>query len=319
MLGTLLGKSTIWRTWLMRMRHRGTCAAVLILSFLTACGRDTTGLPTSNAPLTARIDGSVWAAGNLNVFAVADPGGIYSLVGTSPDGRTIGITFYSIRGAGTYPLGVTSSVVGGVAQYADEAIVWATPASGEAGTGTITELSPTRIAGTFEFTATLALGVSATQTHTITDGTFDLDLETGGSLPIVPDDAGSVITATVEGAAFNAAAVYATTSSAGNGVGFDALNLVYGLGVSLAGVAAAGTYSLDHAAGRRFAVGGPNGGTADPKCCWGSGASDVGTITITSLTAARMQGTFDATLQPVAGSQQTQPLVITNGTFDVGR
>jgi hypothetical protein len=32
-----------------------------------------------------------------------------------------------------------------------------------------------------------------------------------------------------------------------------------------------------------------------------------------------MQGTFDATLQPVAGSQQTQPLVITNGTFDVGR
>jgi hypothetical protein len=58
---------------------------------------------------------------------------------------------------------------------------------------------------------------------------------------------------------------------------------------------------------------------ATAHCCWGLTASDVGTVTITSVTATRLRGTFSATLQPQAGSSQTQPLTITGGTFDVGR
>ena len=45
---------------------------------------------------------------------------------------------------------------------------------------------------------------------------------------------------------------------------------------------------------------------------------DVGTITITSLTPSRVKGLLTATLRPTPGKPATTPLVITDGTFDVG-
>jgi hypothetical protein len=44
----------------------------------------------------------------------------------------------------------------------------------------------------------------------------------------------------------------------------------------------------------------------------------VGSVTITSLSADRVKGTFSATLQPVPGKPATTPLTVASGTFDVG-
>jgi hypothetical protein len=62
---------------------------------------------------------------------------------------------------------------------------------------------------------------------------------------------------------------------------------------------------------------GVNGGDAS-SCCWGGNAGDTGTIVITSLTPARVKGTFSGTLQPPTGKPATTPLVITDGVFDLG-
>jgi hypothetical protein len=46
--------------------------------------------------------------------------------------------------------------------------------------------------------------------------------------------------------------------------------------------------------------------------------NDTVTVTITSLTPARVKGTFTGTLQPQPGKPATTPLVITDGVFDIG-
>jgi hypothetical protein len=53
-------------------------------------------------------------------------------------------------------------------------------------------------------------------------------------------------------------------------------------------------------------------------CCWGNAGNDVITVTISSLTPARVKGTFSGTLQPQPGKPATMPLEITDGAFDVG-
>jgi len=273
--------------------------------------------------MTARVDGQPWAAHELSVAAIPGQSGSFTITGAETTGsitRSINLLMYNIRGTGTYALGVTSFVVGGRAQFAESGVVWATPSTGAAGSVTITTLTPTRIVGTFEYTAELSLGSSPTTSHTITQGAFDLPMTTAtGTLPAVPDNAGSIVRVTLGGSAFNAATAFATTSHMGNGLGLNANNDVRQITLTLPGVTTAGTYTLNQAAGRMIAVTGMGGGASDPNCCWGLTASDLGTVTITSVTAARLIGTFSATLQPQATSTQTQPLVMTNGTFDIGR
>ena len=63
---------------------------------------------------------------------------------------------------------------------------------------------------------------------------------------------------------------------------------------------------------------GKNGGDA-AHCCWGLNAGgDTGTITITSLTPARVKGTFSGTLQSQPNKPATAPLVVTDGSERVG-
>jgi hypothetical protein len=51
------------------------------------------------------------------------------------------------------------------------------------------------------------------------------------------------------------------------------------------------------------------------NCCWG-GAGETSSVTITSLTATRVAGTFSANL-PAIGGSASGPMVITNGEFDL--
>jgi hypothetical protein len=48
---------------------------------------------------------------------------------------------------------------------------------------------------------------------------------------------------------------------------------------------------------------------------WGGAGNDVGTFTITSISATRVAGTFSGSFAPNA--QATGTMVITNGTFNV--
>ncbi|CAN5867630.1 hypothetical protein BH23GEM9_BH23GEM9_29450 [soil metagenome] len=273
--------------------------------------------------MTARVDGQQWTAVDLSVAAFPGQSGSFTITGTESvnnASRSINLALYNVRGTGTYPLGVSSVIVGGRAQFSESGVVWATPNNGASGSVTLTTLTPTRIAGTFEYIAQLSSGSSATQSRSITNGVFDIPMQTAsGSLPNVPDNAGSVVRATIGGNAYNAGTASATASNQGNGLGVNSHNLTYQLQISLAGVTTPGTYSLNQPAGRTISVTGVGGGTANPQCCWGLNALDVGTVTISSATASRIIGTFSATLRPQSISSQTQPLVISAGTFDVGR
>jgi len=46
---------------------------------------------------------------------------------------------------------------------------------------------------------------------------------------------------------------------------------------------------------------------------------DAGSITFTTLSADRLVGTFEVTVEPQADSAATRPLVVTEGSFDIGR
>jgi hypothetical protein len=233
---------------------------------------------------------------------------------SSTDELVIQIIFYNLAGPGTYPIGVGPSVLGAVAQVAQVGKVWSTPSTGAAGTVTITALTPTRIAGMFEFVAGPYL--LSTGTKTVTNGQFDLTLP-GTALPTLPANAGSRVSASLDGAAWNAATVVALNAS--GSLSIAANNDDYQLSFTLIGVSAPGTYALsDTTYTRSVSVSPGPKGAPNGNCCWGFGTGQFGTITITSVTASRMAGTFEVTLPPTGGGSATSPIEITSGVFDVG-
>jgi hypothetical protein len=152
----------------------------------------------------------------------------------------------------------------------------------------------------------------------VTDGEFDLTLT--GTLATLPANQGSKVSARLNGRLYNAWGVNGllTDFTGGEGIRVTTSTGEDGLEVQLVGVTAPGTYAISGASPLRIVTVGKNGGDAQ-HCCWGLNAGgDVGTITVTSLTADRVQGTFSATLQPHPGRPATTPLVVTEGTFDVG-
>ena len=276
----------------------------------------------SSGPFTAVVDGSDWAADAATIAAQtvpAVPGG-FVIVGTqvvsSNDARSITLSLYNVRGTGTYALGVLPNVIGGIATYGQgggsSANGWVTPLNGYAGTLTLTALTATRIAGTFQFDASDNAG----SVRHITAGQFDVPLSSGGALPTVPDNAGGRLTAAVGGAAYNAS-LLAVTQSGPSGVAFSSTSDTLAVTISLSGVTAVGTYPIDTqtAAAGRYIVVSRTG--VSPVATWGTGAGTTGSVVVTSLTSTRVKGTFTATLGPQANSGASAPLSVT-GDFDVG-
>jgi hypothetical protein len=311
---------------------RCAIGAALACASAIACGGDSGPAgPAAAGSFTATIDGDAWAsdaqylAGGVTVVGP----GVYTMAGsraTSPSSAlTVTLTLYNIDRPGTYPIGVSPSVVGALAIVAEPTNGWASPLSGAAGTITITTLTESRMAGTFTFTATPVSG-GATGSRVVTDGKFDLPIRTANGIPPLPPSAGSRMNAAMGGVAWNAATV--ATAKTSNAFIVTASNTDYTMSFSLASVTGAGTYPISITTPiRTIQVGGPAGATGD-HCCWGGGVvighdgtistPDEGTVTITSFTDTRVVGTFTATLAPTAGTQASTPLVITNGAFDVG-
>jgi hypothetical protein len=303
----------------------GASAGLLLAA--AACGGDTPSGPGAgddDSPMTAKIDGVVWAADPRYVSqaVVHNAPGIYVISGskflTSTNVLTILLTLYNVRGPGTYPLGVGANVVGGtgIVSISETSAGWSTPLSGASGTVTITTLTATRIVGTFDFTATPISGPS-TGTKTVTEGRFDLPIP-AGSVPPLPENAGSRFSATIGGAPWNAATI-AVVAHPTTGLIVSATNASRFVSFSLVGVTAAGTYPLSATPPfRLISVLGPNGSSTEAPCCWATAAGSTGTVVITSFTSERVRGTFSGTLAPSAGSGATAPLVISGGEFDLG-
>lgn len=294
---------------------------------LGACGDggnddDGNGGGGGSGPFTAEVDGVDWAASDntISALVVEAVPGAYAIVGTDilsgTDVAGITLTLYNVRGLGTYPLGTFPTVVGGIATYAEtiggSSVAWVTQYSGAAGTVTLTTLTPTRIAGTFSYTA---VDPGSGDVREITNGRFDLPLTSGGTLPVLPDNAGSRLTGTFGGNAYNAAMV-AVTQSGATGFSVSSFTDTYTASILLDGVTAPGTYPVSLTSPTRIIAVNASTGPA-PRPAWGTGAGTSGSVTITSISSTRVQGTYTGTLQPTSSTPGAGALSV-SGTFDVG-
>jgi hypothetical protein len=266
-----------------------------------------------------------WEPEPLSIAAQAVPGvpGGLLITGTqSVPGGSFGliITLFNISGPGTYPLGVSSEVFGGTGQVGQLGNSWITENTGNEGSVTITRLSGGRIVGTFHYTADPGQNNNVGGTRNVTNGQFNLPF-TGNLVP-VPANQGSSVTAT-----FGANTPYTAWSVngllqdhlGGAGFQFSSTTKEHGLSVLISGAIADGdVFTINHNSPGVVSIGaGRNGGDAS-HCCWGGSGSalDVGTITITSITADRVQGHLSATIQPNTSAPATTPLTV-DADFDV--
>ena len=303
-------------------------ASVAFVLGAIGCGGDggSTGPgPGGTSRYSARIDGTAWASNaGVEQFGVASVlPGHFTLTGTQlgANGITLVLTLYNVGTTGTYPLGVGLSVPGGSALISSVAGGWKTVGSGADGTITITTLTASRMEGTFNFTA-VAFSGSATGTKTVTDGSFALDVKPTGTVGPLPDKAGSKLSVTLNGVAYNAAEVSGNYSTTSGSFTLVANNDTRSFGISLGGVPATGvgTYALSSGSPSRLVSTStitPNGQLASIHSSSFGGGS--GSVTITSFTATRIKGTFTAVMGAVPGSGATGTVTAANGSFDIGR
>ena len=311
------------------MRCTRQLGIVVLTALAIACGGDDGGNGGGGGSgFTAVIAAEPWEAEAISISAAANAGvpGTILITGSATAGgvtRSITLTFYNVRGPGTYALGVGSSVYGGRASTGEgtgggDADLWSTPNTGVAGTATLTQVSGGRVKGTFSFTGEAGDDNVVVGDRTVSNGQFDLALT--GTLATLPANQGSKVSARLNGRLYNAWSVNGllTDRTGGAGFRFSSSTEDDALSMELEGITAVGTYAISDAVPLRVLIVGKNGGDAD-HCCWGLNAGgDVGTITVTSISADRVQGTFSGTLQPQPGKPATAPLVVTEGTFDVG-
>jgi hypothetical protein len=292
--------------------------ALIALATTAGCGGtdDGTG-PTGQFSLSASIDGANWTsnAGAETVGVTLALPGMYTIFGSQLGGFTIAISLANIGGTGTYPLGVGPSVAGGSVILSNTSGGWATVQSGADGSINITTLTVDRIAGTFNFTVSALTG-TATGTKTVTNGQFDLRITAAGTIGPLPANAGSKVTATIGGSAWNASTVQGNLTSGQTSFTLVATNNARSLSMGLNGISGPGTYALTNTSPSRQ-IGTQS--AVSPFPVWTSNtAGSGGSVVITSITSSRIQGTFSATIGPAAGSSATGTLSIVNGSFSHG-
>lgn len=294
---------------------KSTCVATTV-AVAVACGG---GGPTGDgnpitAPLKATIDGQPWVASFATAAAGAD--GVFTIVGSSQTASVTGLSLvlYYIGAPGTYPLGVGSSVRGGTGLLSGGSSSWATGLTGAAGTVTITNVSATRIKGTFNFSALPQSGPGAAATRAVTQGEFDVPVTSGPATHSVPDNLGGLATGTIASTPFNAATVVQVTSPSSGTLTMGASNTAYSMNMVLSGYTGAGTYTMGTGAARTFSV--MTVGT--PQTSWGrSNGTTSGTIVITSATSTRIKGTYNLVPSPsIVNPGAGQITVI--GSFELG-
>lgn len=118
----------------------------------------------------------------------------------------------------------------------------------------------------------------------------------------------SPMSAKINGASWGVAGPSFTLS--GNTLSVVGFDLTYTITFSVAGVTAPGTYRIGTQPVVVFIVSKP------PSSGWDTfGAGATGTVTITTLTATHVAGTFS--FSAIAQSGTTGPMVVTQGAFDI--
>jgi hypothetical protein len=301
----------------------GSLMAMAIAACSSASSPNTSG---GGSGFTAKVNGKDWAAEPVGVTARAGgvPGGVVVVGSQALDGVNMGLTISlnDITGPGTYALGVGQDVYGGYASVGEgtgggKANVWATPLSGVAGSITISTLGEGRMVATFAYETEPDKNNTAGGTRSVTEGRIDLPLT--GVLPPVPDNQGSKLSAVLNGKPYNAYAVstFLMDITGGPGLRIDTHSSENAVSINLSAVTEPGTFTYSNQAPVRTLSAGINNDATN--CCWGASAvSEVMSVIITSLTPARVKGTFTGTLQPQPGKPATMPIEITDGAFDVG-
>jgi len=310
----------------------GAVAVAPIMFFAVGCGggSSTTGPGGSSGKaryyMTASVDGAAWAEDDYGASTVGarwvGPG-LYTVSGYSTaSATTILLTLNTIRGPGTYPLGVNFGVPGGTAQVTNTSSGWTTRLSGAAGSVTITALTNTEIVGTFTFVGNGILNAPATSTKNVTSGTFDLPVVALQAIGPIPDNAGKTISGTLAGQPFNMATVAVTSAQTLDPMGkvigttlvFGGSNDTQGMGASISGITGIGTYVLTNKSPASTMNASLTNGSVIQT--WNSGTVEgAGSVTITSWSATRARGTFSATLPAALGGGSS---VTISGSFDVG-
>ncbi|HEY7027609.1 MAG TPA: hypothetical protein VH438_08395 [Gemmatimonadales bacterium] len=274
--------------------------------------------------MTAQIDGQSFTAAQNGMLVTSSQNtpGFLSITGTQFSGTDyVALSLYLgfITTTGTYPLGVNQGTTpggGGSVLIKNGATlnIYAIDFTGDRGSVDITTLTSTRIAGTFSFVAPPQLGSAAPGVKTVTNGSFDVALPATFA-PSSGDNTGNIFTATVNGQGWTGATVV--------GVG-DLSTGAFSLGGSTTdNTVAQSTVSINLVTSTPVSAGNTYDQTGVKvqydgqanNCCWG-GAGATSSVTITSLTATRVAGTFTANL-PAVGGSASGPLVITNGVFDL--
>jgi hypothetical protein len=140
-----------------------------------------------------------------------------------------------------------------------------------------------------------------------------------GTVGPLPDNAGSRVTATVGGSAWNGATAQALHTTIGTSVlVLGGMNTVGNVSIALSGATGPGTYTLSSNPTQMLTY-----MELPSTNSWGGGTDamgatlDVGSVVITSWTSARVKGTFSAELKPTPGTAAVGTLVI-SGEFDIG-
>ena len=293
---------------------RKITSTVLAVLIICSCGGGSDPTGTSGDPnsrLKATIDGTPWVSSFS--AAAASANGLFSISGSnvSSSVTAMSLTLYYIGAPGTYPLGVGGTVAGGIGVLSGSGNSWATALTGAAGSVTITAVSPTRIAGTFSFSAAPQIG-QVTTARAVTQGEFDIPVS-GPATLAVPDNLASAFTGTIAGNAYNAATIVRVTNPSSGTLTMGTSTTAYSTNLILSGYTGVGTYTMGAGASRTFQV----TNTATNKVWGGTNSTTSGTVTITSSTSTRVKGSFSLTLQPSLINPGEAPITVT-GTFELG-
>lgn len=154
------------------MKSRNLFLMVLIAGVISlgSCNKDDgdSGAPGGNGSISLKVDGSTWNA-SLSVQAV-NSNGVINVTGSDSNAKQAGVTLYGVSAPGTYQVGPPNA--GNMLRWTEGLGQNDTfQANGVLGTGTVTvtELSASKIKGTFSFT-----GYNTAQTSKqITEGSFE--------------------------------------------------------------------------------------------------------------------------------------------------
>jgi hypothetical protein len=134
--------------------------------------------------MTAAIDGTAWSTTNIVVAQFTSYLRLTATMdGGTPNARTVVIQVVKSGGSANQPVGVPGSQLLGstgpnayaqVAFGTNDQTLWTTILGAQSGEVVITTFTPTRIVGTFSFTAKAASAATTPQNRVVSSGSFDV-------------------------------------------------------------------------------------------------------------------------------------------------